>query len=101
MNRRGFLATSGVALLGVLGTRQHLPGKEQNSATGSGVAWHRDTATGLFDQVSWDGRPLVYGEGVGLLDGFCRPRKREDGLRETGHTGRQTLKGKEWVQSRP
>ena len=72
MNRRDFFATGGVTLLGVLGARQHPLGKEQDSAAGSGIAWRRDKATGLFDLASWNGRPLAYGEGAGLLDGFCR-----------------------------
>jgi hypothetical protein len=72
MNRRGFLATSGAALLGALGTRQSSLGNEQDSAAGSGIAWRRDSSTGLFDRVSWNGRPLVHGEDTGLLDGFCR-----------------------------
>lgn len=72
MNRRDFLAANGAALLGALGARQQLLGKEQDSTGGSGIAWHRRGTAGLFDLVSWDGRPLIYGEGVGLLDGFCR-----------------------------
>ncbi|MDH4239798.1 MAG: hypothetical protein OEW48_09565 [Phycisphaerae bacterium] len=70
MNRRDFLAMNGAALLGALGATQHLFGRKENS-TGSGIAWHRHEATKLFDRVSWNNRPLIYGEGVGLLDGFC------------------------------
>lgn len=73
MNRRDFLAANGAALLGTLGSTQGLLAQTPKAGTGSGMAWHRDTNSGLFDRISVDDLPLTYGEGVGLFDGFCYP----------------------------
>lgn len=77
MNRRDFLAANGTALLGILGTAERLLAQTEILTAGSGIAWSRNGSSGLFNHLSWDGRPLTYGEGVGLLDSFCLPL--EDG----------------------
>jgi len=69
MDRRGFLALNGAALLGALGTTRRLPAQIPSTA----ITWHRHTGTGLFDRVSINGRPMTYGQDVGLFDGFCCP----------------------------
>ena len=72
MRRRDFLAISGAGCW--RGCLSAAPGSGRAARpSGPGIAWQRNSQTGLFEQVVAGGEPLVRGKEAGLLDGFCRP----------------------------
>ena len=72
MRRRDFLALGGAGVLGAAAFPQ-LPVQAAPAIPASQkIAWQPHGQTGLIEQVMAGGEPLVRGNRVGLLDGFCR-----------------------------
>jgi len=77
MNRREFLGTSCAAVSGLLAAAAPLPAQEPKPPAATGLRWKRQDA--LFVQVEADGRPLVPGKGLPLLDALVALGKDESG----------------------
>jgi len=79
MSRRKFLSVGGASIFSAAALVNCDSIKKRHLRFSSGIAWHRNETTRLFDGIAWNGRPLIHDEGVGLMDGFCR-RIEDDNL---------------------
>ncbi len=87
MNRRDFVSSGGVALLGAAFGRGNTSEAASGGSTDLEPAWHRHPGSRLFDRVSVGGEPLIHHEeGAGVMDGCCQ-------LIEDGRLGAETILG--------
>ncbi|MBN1126017.1 MAG: hypothetical protein JXA82_13500 [Sedimentisphaerales bacterium] len=84
LNRRNFFAIGSLGLWQLTSMAQRTFGKESILPDGERIRWGLQEASNLYKHVTCNGVSLIYGEGVGILDGFC-------GLLGDGKPGPDTL----------